>query len=187
MEGVHALEMNISCPNLHRGGAVIGQDAGAIIEFTKAARERSKKPLIVKLSPNVTDIVGMAKAAKAGGADAVSCINTLVGMKIDIETRRPVLGKNTGGLSGPAIKPVALAMVWRVAGEAGIDVMGIGGIDSAEDALEFLIAGAKAIQVGTALFANPRAPIEILEGLQKILARWGVGDINEIIGTIKEN
>ncbi len=184
--GLTALEMNISCPNVEKGGKSFGQDRGAIVEITRAVREVTTLPLWVKLAPNVTDICEMARAAQDGGADAVSVINTLVGMKIDIETRRPMIAFNTGGLSGPAIRPIAVAMTRRVVNEVGIPVVGIGGIRTAEDALEFLIAGARAIQVGTWLFSNPRAGEDVLDGIAAHLTRWGVSSLDEIIGTLQE-
>ena len=183
---VAALEVNISCPNVKQGGIVFGTDPAAAASVTAACRAATKKPLIVKLSPNVTDIVEMARACEGAGADALSMINTLTGMSIDLERRKPVLANITGGLSGPAIKPVALRMVWQVAKAVKVPVIGIGGIMSAIDALEFILAGATAVQVGTASFVNPGAAQEIAQGMEQWLAQRGISDLRSLIGTLRE-
>lgn len=184
-EGVHALEMNISCPNKQEGWIVFGTDPVTMDKVVTAARKATNLPLIVKLSPNVKDIGQMAKIAENAGADAVSAINTITGMVIDVRKRAPVLANRTGGLSGPAIRPVAVRMVWEVCRAVKIPVIGMGGIMNAEDALQFLIAGAKAVAVGTANFINPSAACDVVEGLKLFLEAEGVSDINEIIGTIR--
>jgi dihydroorotate dehydrogenase (NAD+) catalytic subunit len=185
VEGIAALEVNISCPNVKVGGVVFGTDYKAAARVTRAVREAAELPIIVKLSPNVTDIVDIARAVEEAGADAVSLINTLTGMAIDVETRRPKLHNVTGGLSGPAIKPVALRMVWQVAGAVKIPVIGCGGIMTAADALEFLIAGACAVQVGTANFVNPRATMEIISGIEEYLIRHGFKKIKTVVGSLR--
>lgn len=185
VEGIAALEVNISCPNVKKGGMAFGSDWRAAAGVTKSVRASTGLPLIVKLSPNVTDIVSIARAVEGAGADAISLINTLTGMAIDIEKRRPKLGNVVGGLSGPAIKPVALRMVWQVAGTVKIPVIGCGGIMTAADALEFLIAGACAIQVGTANFVNPRATVEIISGIEAYLSKHKCRDLKSIIGSLK--
>ena len=182
---VAALEVNISCPNVKQGGIVFGTDPGCAASVVAACRAATKKTLIVKLSPNVTDIVEMAQACEGAGADALSVINTLTGMAIDLERRRPVLANVTGGLSGPAIKPIALRMVWQVARAVKVPVIGIGGIMSATDALEFILAGATAVQVGTASFVNPGAAQEIAEGMEQWLAARGIADIKSLIGALE--
>lgn len=182
---VAALEVNISCPNVKQGGIVFGTDPGCAASVVKACRAATTKPLIVKLSPNVTDIVEMAQACEGAGADALSVINTLTGMAIDLERRRPVLANVTGGLSGPAIKPIALRMVWQVARAVKVPVIGIGGIMSATDALEFMLAGATAVQVGTASFVNPSAAQEIAQGMQHWLEERGIGDVKSLIGALE--
>jgi len=182
--GIDALEINISCPNVKSGGVSFGVDPEASAEVICAVREKTRKPLIVKLSPNVTDIVCIAEAVVAAGASAISLINTITGMAIDIHSRRPVLGNITGGLSGPAIKPIALRMVWQVAGVVNVPVIGIGGIATAGDALEFIIAGATAVQVGTANFTNPGVTMEIIDGIQSFLDQQGIGHVSELIGTL---
>ena len=182
---VAALEVNISCPNVKQGGIVFGTDPNCAASVVAACRAATKKTLIVKLSPNVTDIVEMAQACEAAGADALSVINTLTGMAIDLERRRPVLANATGGLSGPAIKPIALRMVWQVAKAVKVPVIGIGGIMSATDALEFILAGATAVQVGTASFVNPAAAQEIAEGMEQWLAARGIADIKSLIGALE--
>lgn len=184
-DGISALEVNISCPNVKSGGVVFGTDCRVAGDVTAAVRKATKLPVIVKLSPNVTDIVAIAEAVEDNGADAVSLINTLTGMAIEVEKRRPVLKNVVGGLSGPAIKPVALRMVWQVARSVRIPVIGCGGIMNSNDALEFLIAGAKAVQVGTANFVNPLATMEIIDGLEDYLKRHGFDDINRIVGSLK--
>lgn len=182
---VAALEVNISCPNVKQGGIVFGTDPACAASVVKACRAATTKPLIVKLSPNVTDIVEMAQACEGEGADALSVINTLTGMAIDLERRRPVLANVTGGLSGPAIKPIALRMVWQVSKVVKVPVIGIGGIMSASDALEFLLAGATAVQVGTASFVNPGAAQEIAEGMEQWLTDHGIGDVKSLIGALQ--
>lgn len=181
---VSALEVNISCPNVRKGGVAFGSDPAMAAAVTAAVRQASSLPLIVKLSPNVTDITLMAKAVEAAGADAVSLINTLMGMAINAATRRPRLAQVIGGLSGPAIKPIALRMVWQVAQAVSIPVIGIGGISSAEDAVEFLLAGAQAVQVGTANFYDPACTEKILEGLESYLQQQGEQSIQNIIGSL---
>ncbi len=182
---VVALEMNISCPNVRQGGIIFGTDPACAAGIVKACRAATKKPLIVKLSPNVTDIVAMAHACADEGADALSLINTLIGMAIDLNKRRPVLANITGGLSGPAIKPIALRMVWLVAKAVKIPVVGIGGIMNATDALEFMLAGATAIQVGTASFINPGAAQTIAAEMESWLVANGVADIKTLIGALE--
>jgi len=182
---VTGLEMNISCPNVRQGGIIFGTDPACAASIVKACRAATKKPLFVKLSPNVTDIVGMAHACADEGADALSLINTLIGMAIDLNKRRPVLANVTGGLSGPAIKPVALRMVWLVAKAVKIPVIGIGGIMNATDALEFILAGATAIQVGTASFINPGAAQTIAEDMEAWMVAHGETDIKNLIGALK--
>ena len=182
---VAALEMNISCPNVRQGGIIFGTDPDCAASIVKACRAVTKKPLIVKLSPNVTDIVAMAKACVDAGADALSLINTLIGMAIDLNKRRPVLANVTGGLSGPAVKPVALRMVWLVAKSVKVPILGIGGIMSATDALEFILAGATAIQVGTASFINPGAAQKIAEDMETWMRAQGETDIRNLIGALK--
>ena len=182
---VAALEVNISCPNVKQGGIVFGTDPNCAASVVAACRAATKKTLIVKLSPNVTDIVEMAQACEAAGADALSVINTLTGMAVDLERRRPVLANITGGLSGPAIKPIALRMVWQVAKAVKVPVIGIGGIMSATDALEFILAGATAVQVGTASFVNPAAAQEIAEGMEQWMAERGIADIKSLIGALE--
>jgi dihydroorotate dehydrogenase (NAD+) catalytic subunit len=184
IDGVSGIEVNISCPNVKAGGVVFGVDPAAAVRVVKAVRLKTRKTVIVKLSPNVTDVTLIARSAEAAGADALSLINTLTGMAIDIETRRPKLANITGGLSGPAIKPVALRMVWQVARATRLPVIGIGGIMTAQDAVEFFIAGAKAVQVGTANFVNPRSAIEIIAGIERYLARHGIADIAQLVGTL---
>ena len=183
-EDVDMLEINISCPNVKEGGIAFGQDARAVEAITKEIKRRSAQPIIMKLSPNVTDITEMAKAAEAGGADVLSLINTLTGMKIDINKRAFALANKTGGLSGPAIKPVAVRMVYQVANTVKLPIIGMGGITSWEDAVEFLMAGATAISVGTANFYNPYTTIEIVEGIEKFTKINNIKDIQEIIGVI---
>ena len=182
---VAGLEVNISCPNVKQGGIVFGTDPGAASAVVEAVREQTIKPLIVKLSPNVTDIVAMARACEDSGADALSVINTITGMAIDLKSRRPVLANITGGLSGPAIKPIALRMVWQVAKAVEVPVIGIGGIMTATDALEFLLAGATAVQVGTASFLDPGAAGRIVREMEQYLVDNGIGDVRELIGALK--
>ncbi|MCI5149607.1 MAG: dihydroorotate dehydrogenase [Candidatus Electrothrix sp. MAN1_4] len=185
VEGIAALEVNISCPNVKKGGVAFGTVPEMAARVTEAVREASSLPLIVKLSPNVTDIVLMAKAAEEAGADAVSLINTLVGMALDPVSRRPRLANVIGGLSGPAIKPVALRMVWQVAQAVSLPVIGIGGITTADDAIEFMLAGASAIQVGTANFYDPSAAEKIIDGVTEYLQEQGEDRLVDIIGTLK--
>lgn len=184
-EPVDLLEINISCPNVKEGGIAFGQKADAAYEITKAVKEKAKQPVIMKLSPNVTDITEMARAVEAGGADAVSLINTLTGMKIDIHRRKFAVANKTGGLSGPAIKPVAVRMVYQVANAIKLPIIGMGGIASAEDALEFILAGATAVSVGTANFANPFTTEEVVAGIEDYMRRYNIEDINELIGAVK--
>lgn len=182
---VAGLEMNISCPNVKHGGIVFGTDPAYAASVVRACRAATRKPLVVKLSPNVTDIVAMARACEEAGADALSLINTLTGMAIDLDRRRPVLANITGGFSGPAIKPIALRMVWQVAKAVKVPVIGIGGIMNARDALEFILAGATAVQVGTASFINPGAAQQIAEGMESWLASNGVSDVKSLIGALE--
>lgn len=182
---IAGLEMNISCPNVKQGGIVFGTDPLCAAEVVSACRKATTKPLIVKLSPNVTDITVMAKACADAGADALSLINTLTGMAIDLQRRKPVLANITGGFSGPAIKPVALRMVWQVARSVKLPIIGIGGIMTATDALEFILAGATAVEVGTASFINPSAAQEIAAGMENWLAENGVSDIKELVGALQ--
>lgn len=183
--GVAAVELNISCPNVKEGGLAFGTSLKGAAEVTSAVRRATSLPLMVKLSPNVTNVVDFAKCVEDAGADAVTVINTLLGMSIDIRRRKPVLGNIFGGLSGPGIKPVALRMVWQVAGAVKIPVIGIGGIMTGEDAVEFLMAGAKAVQVGTACFVNPRAPMEIIEGIKRFMAEQGVEKVTDLVGAAR--
>lgn len=182
---VDMLELNISCPNVKQGGATWGTTCAGAAAVTKAVRAATKKPIMVKLTPNVTDITEIARAVEAEGADCVSLINTLLGMRIDIKTKRPVLHNNVGGFSGPAIFPVAVRMVWQVANAVKIDVVGMGGITSAEDAVEMMMAGAKAVQVGTAIFTDPYAPLKIIDGLEKYMEEQGIGSLSEISGAVR--
>jgi len=183
-EDVDLLEINISCPNVKEGGIAFGQDARAVEAITKIIKDHSKHPIIMKLSPNVTDITEMAKAAEAGGADALSLINTITGMKIDIHKRGFAIANKTGGLSGPAIKPVAVRMVYQSAQAVRLPIIGMGGICTAEDAIEFIMAGATAVAVGTANFTNPYATVEIVEGIEAYMNQYSIKDINELIGII---
>jgi dihydroorotate dehydrogenase (NAD+) catalytic subunit len=185
IDGVSGIEVNISCPNVKSGGIAFGAYPNSAAEVVGTIRKQIRKPLMVKLSPNVTDITEIAKSVEAEGADAISLINTITGMAIDIETRRPKIANITGGLSGPAIKPVALRMVWQVAQVVNVPVVGIGGIMTTEDALEFLIAGAAAVQIGTANFINPQATTDIIGGIESFLADRNISDISGIIGTLK--
>ncbi|MCG6910680.1 MAG: dihydroorotate dehydrogenase [Deltaproteobacteria bacterium] len=184
-EGVAGVEINISCPNVKAGGIAFGSDSRSAHRVVRAVRDNTKRHVMVKLSPNVTDIVAIARSVESAGADSISLINTITGMAVDACTRRPVLANITGGLSGPAIKPVALRMVWQVAGQVGIPVIGVGGIMNARDAVEFLIAGASAVQVGTANFINPRATQDIVEGLEDFLQENGIGRIVDLIGSLR--
>ena len=184
-EPVDLLEINISCPNVKEGGIAFGQNPKSVEEITAAVKKVAKQPVIMKLSPNVTDITETAKAAEAGGADALSMINTLTGMKIDIHRQMFVLANKTGGLSGPAVKPVAVRMVYQAANAVKIPIIGMGGIQNAEDALEFILAGATAVSVGTANFVNPTATIDVIDGIQAYMEKYGVKDIHELIGAVK--
>ncbi len=182
---VDMLEINISCPNVKEGGIAFGQDPKAVEAITKAVKSKAKQPVVMKLSPNVTDIKVMAQAAQAGGADAISLINTITGMKIDIERQCFALANKTGGLSGPAIKPVAVRMVYEAAHAVDIPVIGMGGIRTADDAIEFILAGATAVAVGTANFMNPYTTVEVADGIEAYMRRHGVEDINDLIGLVK--
>ena len=182
---VDMLEINISCPNVKEGGIAFGQDPKAVEAITKAVKAKAKQPIIMKLSPNVTDITVMAKAAEAGGADCLSLIKTLTGMKIDIERQTFAIANKTGGLSGPAVKPVAVRMVYQVANAVKIPIIGMGGICTAEDAMEFILAGATAVSIGTANFTNPYTTVEVIDGIEAYMRRHGVEDINELIGLVK--
>ncbi len=185
--GVHALEVNVSCPNVKKGGLSFGARPDSVAEVTAAVRGSTDLPVIVKLTPNVTDITEIALAAEAAGAQALSLINTLLGMSVDVERRVPHLHNVTGGLSGPAIRPVALRMVWQVAGRVKVPVVGVGGIVDAEGALEFLIAGARAVQVGTGQFVNPRATLDVVDGIADYLERHGIGDVGDLVGSLQCN
>ena len=184
-EPVDMLEINISCPNVKEGGIAFGQDPKAVEAITKEMKKYAKQPVIMKLSPNVTDITEMAKAAEAGGADVLSLINTLTGMKIDINRRTFAVANKTGGLSGPAIKPVAVRMVYQVANAVALPIIGMGGIANADDALEFIMAGATMVSVGTANFNDPLTTIKVVDGIRDYCAKNGVADINELIGCVK--
>ncbi|MBW2466800.1 MAG: dihydroorotate dehydrogenase [Deltaproteobacteria bacterium] len=186
-ERIAAIEVNISCPNVKQGGVAFGTDPEMAHKVTHAVCQHFNRPVIVKLSPNVTDISLIARAVEDGGADAVSLINTILAMAIDIESCRPKLANVFGGLSGPAIKPVALRMVWQTAESVSIPVIGIGGISSPEDAIEFLLAGAKAVQVGTANFINPRAAEEIIQGIESYMVKKGFASIEEMIGRARKS
>ncbi len=179
------LEINVSCPNVKEGAIAFGQRADALFDITSRIKRKARQPVIMKLSPNVTDITEMARAAEAAGADALSMINTLTGVKIDIERRKFVLANRTGGLSGPAIRPIAVRMVWQCANAVKIPIIGMGGIAAAEDAIEFLMAGATAVAVGAMNFVNPYATVEVIDGIEDYLRRHGIRDIHEIIGCVK--
>ena len=184
-EPVDMLEINISCPNVKEGGIAFGQDPKAVEAITREVKRHAKQPVIMKLRPNVTDITVMAKAAEAGGADVLSLINTLTGMKIDINRRTFAIANKTGGMSGPAVKPVAVRMVYQVANAVKLPIIGMGGIATAEDALEFLMAGATAVSVGTANFYNPYATVEIAEGIENYMKKYQIDDVNQLIGCVK--
>lgn len=184
-EPVDMLEINISCPNVKEGGIAFGQDPKAVEAITREVKRHAKQPVIMKLSPNVTDITVMAKAAEAGGADVLSLINTLTGMKIDINRRTFAIANKTGGMSGPAVKPVAVRMVYQVANAVKLPIIGMGGIATAEDALEFLMAGATAVSVGTANFYNPYATVEIAEGIENYMKKYQIDDVNQLVGCVK--
>jgi dihydroorotate dehydrogenase (NAD+) catalytic subunit len=183
--GVSALEVNISCPNVKKGGMAFGGDARMTFDVVAAVRKVTRLPVIPKLSPNVADITVFARAAEEAGADALSCINTLLGLAVDVERRQPRLAFGTGGLSGPAIRPIAVRMAWQAARAVKIPILGIGGITTAEDALEFLIVGCRAVQVGTANFVDPAVYDRILAGLQAYLTRHGLSDVNQVVGTLQ--
>ena len=184
-EPVDLLEINVSCPNVKEGGIAFGQDPKALYDITKAVKAKAKQPIIMKLSPNVTDITVMAKAAEEAGADALSLINTLTGMKIDVKKRTFAVANKTAGVSGPAIKPIAVRMVYQVANAVKLPIIGMGGVATAEDALEFIMAGATAVAVGTANFHNPYATLEIIKGIEEYMQAGGIEDINELIGCVK--
>ena len=184
-EDVDLLEINISCPNVKEGGIAFGQDPKAVEAITREVKRHAKQPVTMKPSPNVTDITVMAKAGEAGGPHALSLINTLTGMKIDIHRRTFALANKTGGFSGPAVKPVAVRMVYQVANAVKLPIIGMGGISTAEDAIEFLLAGATAVSVGTANFFNPYATVEIADGIENYMRTYGVEDVNELIGAVK--
>ena len=186
LDNIPAIELNISCPNVRQGGMAFGVTCAGAASVVKAVRARYDKTMIVKLSPNVTDIAEIARAVEAEGADSVSLINTLMGMAIDIEKRKPLLSINTGGLSGPAVKPVALRMVWQVAKAVKIPVVGLGGICNAHDAIEFLMAGATAIEIGTANFIDPQVTIKVRDGINEWLDSHGCKSVKEIIGTVED-
>ena len=182
---VDMIELNISCPNVKQGGVQFGTTCAGVSGITKAVRAHCKKPLMVKLSPNVTDISEMALAAESEGADAISMINTLTGMRIDIRTRRPIIHNNTGGFSGPALLPIAVRMVWQTYQKVKIPIVGLGGISTWQDAVEMLLAGATALQIGTALFTDPYAPVKIAEGLAKFMDENGVQSVSELTGAVQ--
>lgn len=184
-EPVDMLEINVSCPNVKEGGIAFGQNPDALYEITKAVKAVAKQPIIMKLSPNVTDITEMARAAEAAGADAVSLINTITGMKIDIHRRTFAVANKTGGLSGPAIKPVAVRMVYQVAHAVQIPIIGMGGIMTGEDAIEFILAGATAVSVGTATFHDPLASVKVVKGMEAYMQKYGIEDINELRGSVQ--
>ncbi len=184
-EPADLLEINISCPNVKEGGIAFGQDPKAVEAITREVKRYAKQPVIMKLSPNVTDITEMARAAESGGADVLSLINTLTGMKIDIHRRTFALANKTGGMSGPAVKPVAVRMVYQVAQAVKVPIIGMGGISNGEDALEFLMAGATAVSIGTANFVNPYATVETVHGIEEYMRTYGVSDIHELIGVVK--
>lgn len=183
---VDMLEINISCPNVKEGGIAFGQNAASVEEITKEVKKYARQPVIMKLSPNVTDITEMAKAAEAGGADVISLINTLTGMKIDVNRRKFALANRTGGMSGPAVHPIAVRMVYQAAQAVNIPIIGMGGVQNAEDALELILAGATAVSVGTANFTNPAATIDIINGIQDYMENNGIEDINELIGAVTD-
>ena len=182
---VHMIELNISCPNVKQGGAAFGTRCDMAAEVTRQVRKVTSKPLVVKLSPNVTSITEIAKAVEAEGADAVSLINTLLGMRIDINTRRPVLRNNVGGMSGPAVFPIAVRMVWQTANAVKIPIIGMGGVSSGKDAIELMMAGASAVQVGAAIFTDPFAPVKIIDEMNDILDSKKISSVSEIIGSVQ--
>ena len=182
---MHMIELNISCPNVKKGGAAFGVHCDSAEMITAAVRKATKKPLIVKLSPNVTSITDIAKAVESAGADAVSLINTLLGMRINIENRRPILRNNVGGMSGPAVFPIAVRMVWQTAQAVSIPVIGMGGVSSGADAIEMMMAGASAVQVGAAIFTDPYAPVRIVDEMNDWLDSHNIASVQEIIGTVQ--
>jgi dihydroorotate dehydrogenase (NAD+) catalytic subunit len=182
VEGVDGLELNVSCPNVEQGGMEFGVEARLLGDLVEACRRATSLPLVVKLSPNVTDIAPLARVAESSGADALSLINTVLAMAIDVRTRRPKLSRVMGGLSGPAIRPIAVRMVWQAYHAVRIPIVGMGGIRTAEDAVEFFLAGARAVAVGTANFVNPRATIEVVEGLERYFREHGIGCVDEVVG-----
>lgn len=184
-EPVDMLEINVSCPNVKEGAIAFGQKADALYDITSRIKRAAKQPVIMKLTPNVTDIAEMARAAEAAGADAISLINTITGMKIDIQRRKFVLANKTGGFSGPAIKPVAVRMVYQAAQAVKIPIIGMGGIATAEDAIEFLLAGAAAVAVGAMNFVNPYATVEIIDGIESYMKQYGIEDVKELIGAVE--
>ncbi|MBD3241754.1 MAG: dihydroorotate dehydrogenase [Chitinivibrionales bacterium] len=184
VDGIWGYEINVSCPNVKHGGLAFGTEPTQVERLTAALRRTTKRPLIIKLTPNVTDITAVARAAEAGGADGLSCINTLVGMVIDVKKRRPVLPAGTGGLSGPAVRPVGVAMTWRVSRAVSIPVIGLGGIMSADDALQYLLAGASAVQIGTANFVDPRTAAAVLDGIREFCEREGIERAADIAGLL---
>lgn len=185
VKGVSGIEVNVSCPNVKAGGAAFGADAAMVAEVTRAVRKATSLPVLVKLTPDAPDIVGLAKAVESAGADAVSLVNSFKGMAIDVTERQPIMAYGTGGLSGPAIKPLALALVYEVAGAVKIPVVGCGGITTGEDALEYIMAGANAVQVGSATYGNPRASLDVLEGITSFMKKEGIKNLKEIIGVAR--
>lgn len=185
LDKINAIELNISCPNVKEGGMAFGVTCEGVANIVREVRRVYPKTLIVKLSPNVTDIAAIARTAEENGADAVSLVNTFLGMAVDAESRRPKLSTVTGGLSGPCIKPIALRMVWQVAKAVNIPVIGLGGICTWEDAIEFILCGASAIQIGTYNFIDPLAPLKVIDGIEKYMERHGIGDINELVGALR--
>lgn len=181
---VDMIELNISCPNVKQGGVQFGTSCAGVEDITAQVRRHCKKPLMVKLSPNVSDIGDIAAAAESAGADALSMINTLTGMRIDIRTRRPIIHNNTGGMSGPAVLPIAVRMVWQAASRVSIPIVGLGGISTWQDAVEMLLAGASALQIGTVLFTNPKAPLQILQGLNEYMEQNGITSVQELSGGV---
>lgn len=182
---VHMIELNISCPNVKKGGAAFGVHCDSAANITSEVRKATKKPLVVKLSPNVTDITEIARAVEASGADAVSLINTLLGMRIDIRTHRPILKNNVGGMSGPAVFPLAVRMVWQVSQAISIPIIGMGGVDSGKSAIEMMMAGASAVQVGAAIFTDPLAPVHIIDEMNEFLEENNISDVKSIIGSVQ--
>jgi dihydroorotate dehydrogenase (NAD+) catalytic subunit len=185
-DGIAAYELNISCPNTKHGGMVFGQNPDSTQQLTRSVKDRSRRPIIVKLSPNVTDVTELARAAEAGGADALTVANTFLAMAIDTDTFKPRISTITGGLSGPAIRPITLRMVYQCVRAVKIPIVGLGGIVKAEDAVEYFLAGASAIQVGTASFYDPRAPLNVLQGLEKWLKKKGLSSIRDLVGQMKQ-